>query len=218
MDWFTADLHLGHANIIRYCRREMFLSPDEIEMLNRDENFKVRPESVKEMDSLLIDEINKVVLPADRLYIVGDFCFGRKNDKLSVAEVLVKHYRNRIACKHIELVFGNHEKKLRRSQNLKSIFFQVHDKITINVRKQKIVLDHEAHAIWDCRNHGAWHLYGHSHGGAEAWLDQIMPGRFSMDVGIDWAYKLFGAYRPFSFDEIKSIMDDRFGFGVFSHG
>lgn len=47
--WFTADLHLGHANIIKHCARP-FSSCEEI------------------------DNINKTVVPGDRLFIVGDFC------------------------------------------------------------------------------------------------------------------------------------------------
>jgi hypothetical protein len=30
-----------------------------------------------------------------------------------------------------------------------------------------------------------------------------------MDVGIDNAYKMFGEYRPFSLDEVVSILDKR---------
>jgi len=36
-----------------------------------------------------------------------------------------------------------------------------------------------------------------------------MPGRFSMDVGVDAAFQLFGEYRPFSLDEIENVMSKR---------
>ena len=32
--WFTADLHLGHGNIIRYCKRP-FLSEAELEKMEK---------------------------------------------------------------------------------------------------------------------------------------------------------------------------------------
>ena len=214
MDWFTADLHLGHGNILKYCRRDSFLTEAEIRAIeDGNQKLRVSKESLDRHDAALIDEINKVVERQDTLRIVGDFCFGRKHDKPAVARKIAFHYAQRINCRHVHLVLGNHDKKLR-GQPLGDTFERVYEKITIKIEDQKIALDHEAHAIWDCRNHGAWHLYGHSHGGAEEWLDSIMPGRFSMDVGVDWAYRLFGAYRPISFPEIKTIMDRRSGFGV----
>ncbi len=58
-------------------------------------------------------------------------------------------------------------------------------------------------AVLNKSHHGAIHLYGHSHSSAEEGLDKKFPGRRSMDVGIDNAYRLLGEYRPFSWDEIK---------------
>ena len=57
--WFTADLHLGHFNIIKYTGRP----------------FK----SLKEMNETLIRNWNARVKPEDTVFNVGDFCF--KNTK-----------------------------------------------------------------------------------------------------------------------------------------
>lgn len=57
-------------------------------------------------------------------------------------------------------------------------------------------------------------LYGHAHGAAEDWLDSQMPGRLSMDVGVDNAFKIFGEYRPISSDEIGELFSSRNGFQV----
>lgn len=51
--WFTADLHLGHENIIRYCSRPWT--------------------TIEEHDQALIELWNAVVAPADTVYVVGDF-------------------------------------------------------------------------------------------------------------------------------------------------
>ena len=58
--------------------------------------------------------------------------------------------------------------------------------------------------VWNKSHHGAYHLYGHSHDSMEdkEW------GK-SMDVGVDSAFRILGEYRPFSFDEIKGILDKR---------
>jgi calcineurin-like phosphoesterase family protein len=66
-------------------------------------------------------------------------------------------------------------------------------------------------ALWDGSHRGNVQLYGHSHANAEAKLDQMMPDRRSMDVGVDNAFRLLGEYRPFSLEEISQIMDDRNG-------
>ena len=54
--WFTADLHLGHTNIIKYCNRPF--------------------SSVDEMDEELITRWNECINPTDIVYHLGDFCFG----------------------------------------------------------------------------------------------------------------------------------------------
>ena len=65
---------------------------------------------------------------------------------------------------------------------------------------------------------GAIALYGHSHSNAEVWLDSVMPGRRSMDVGVDNAAKILGEYKPFSFEEISNIMSKKNGFHFDHHG
>jgi len=68
-----------------------------------------------------------------------------------------------------------------------------------------IVLTHCAHAVWEGSHQGSWHLYGHSHATAEKALNDFMPGRRSIDVGVDNAFIVFGEYRPIAFDEINEI-------------
>jgi calcineurin-like phosphoesterase family protein len=54
--FFTADLHIHHANIIKYANRPF--------------------SSVDEMDEVLIENWNKIVSFKDTVYFLGDFCFG----------------------------------------------------------------------------------------------------------------------------------------------
>lgn len=54
--FFTADLHLGHANIIKYCNRPFG--------------------DIDEMDKELIFRWNNRVKPEDTVYHIGDFCWS----------------------------------------------------------------------------------------------------------------------------------------------
>lgn len=80
--WFTADLHFGHANIIKFCNRP----------------FK----NVEDMNYKLLRNINDVVKYDDVLIHVGDFTSSY--DKVNAQKIL-----DRINCKVI-LVKGNHDK------------------------------------------------------------------------------------------------------------
>ena len=57
--FLIADLHVGHANIIRYCSRPFLFS------------------DVAEMDRVLIENWNCVVSPASRVYYLGDLRYGK---------------------------------------------------------------------------------------------------------------------------------------------
>jgi calcineurin-like phosphoesterase family protein len=49
--WFTADFHLGHKNIIRYCNRPFG--------------------TVEEMNRTILDRLNNLVKANDILYFLG---------------------------------------------------------------------------------------------------------------------------------------------------
>jgi calcineurin-like phosphoesterase family protein len=79
--WFTADFHLGHANIIRYCDRPF--------------------QTVSEMDDEILARLNACAVETDTVYFLGDFCRGTGREALA--------YRRRIRCKNIFFVEGNHD-------------------------------------------------------------------------------------------------------------
>ncbi len=79
MIYFTADLHLGHENIIRLCNRPF--------------------SSVEEMDAVLIANWNKKVKKGDTVYILGDLIFKAKDPESYLKEL----NGNKI------LILGNHD-------------------------------------------------------------------------------------------------------------
>ena len=81
--FLIADLHLGHANIIRYCSRP-FLFADS-----------------GEMDHVLIKNWNYTISPATRVYCLGDLSYGR--DAAPAAQ-----YRRRLRG-DIVFIRGNHD-------------------------------------------------------------------------------------------------------------
>jgi calcineurin-like phosphoesterase family protein/2'-5' RNA ligase len=59
--YLISDLHLDHANIIRYCVRPFLFS------------------NVKEMNHILINNWNNIVSDKDEIYFLGDMSFGRRS-------------------------------------------------------------------------------------------------------------------------------------------
>ena len=82
MEWFTADTHFHHANIIRYCDRPF--------------------ESVEQMNETMIARWNERVQRCDTVFHLGDFGFGSRE---GLAEI-----RRRLNGR-IMLVIGNHDRK-----------------------------------------------------------------------------------------------------------
>ena len=72
--WWTADTHLDHANIIRYCNRPF---------ANKDE-----------MNEVIIQNWNSVVKHEDTIYHLGDFAFSKDPGKffhrLNGNKILIK--------------------------------------------------------------------------------------------------------------------------------
>lgn len=84
MRWFTSDLHLGHANVIRYCDRPF--------------------NSVSEMNGVIVALWNSVVAADDEVWVLGDLAMGSIEESLAVAGQLVGN-------KH--LVLGNHDRPFK---------------------------------------------------------------------------------------------------------
>jgi calcineurin-like phosphoesterase family protein/2'-5' RNA ligase len=61
--FFISDLHLDHANIIRYCNRPF--------------------ESVYDMNNFIVNNWNKTVRRNDVVYFLGDMAYGRGSRKIS---------------------------------------------------------------------------------------------------------------------------------------
>jgi len=185
MEWFTSDLHYGHRNI---AGKEISSWKDGYRDFRH----------VCEMNMTIIRNINDNVAESDTLYIAGDLCFTSRSG--------IYGFLQSIICKNIHLILGNHDKELRKHPDryLKDgLLSSISEYKEIYVSKQKICIFHYSPEVWNASRRGSWFLFGHSH-------DNLPESDIrKMDIGIDSAYRILGEYRPFSFDEIKSIMDKR---------
>lgn len=205
--------YFGHGNIIKYCHRP-FLADVDKEALEANggrwhdgtwrgelaSDWRMSREAIDMMNDTIIDGINANVGMDDTLWHLGDFCFAPKSEYRKYALA----YRDRINCKHINIIWGNHD----RRREMDHIFEQEYDLVTVKAygQREKIVLCHYALAVWDGSHRGNWNLYGHSHCTAEKWMAEHMPDRKSMDVGVDNAYRLLGEFRPFSLEELRTMI------------
>lgn len=172
--WFTADLHLGHANIIDYCDRPF----DDVDTMN----------------CALIERWNEVVSPDDEVWILGDFALGRIADTLPLVAQL--------AGRKV-LLTGNHDRCWpghgRRAEGWEQRYLDAgfdeiaHGEVLIEVSGHQPLAchfpyrgdSHDHDRFVDSRpvDHGGWLLHGHVH---ERWLKRDRM----INVGVDvWDYR-----------------------------
>lgn len=182
--WFISDTHFGHANIIKYSNRPY--------------------KDVDEMNSLMVQEWNKLVKPEDEVYHNGDFAFMQYEE----FRKLTWRLNGRIY-----LQLGNHDKMI--IQHRQDILKQGKIVSIENYRELKtagkmIVLFHYGQRVWNKSHHGSIHLYGHSHG-------SLPPHGLSVDAGVD-CKEITHEYRPVHLDEVLAYMAKREQVVVDHHG
>lgn len=186
---FTSDLHFGHETLFEGTRKG---------------RMPAGVETIDDHDEYLLDCINRVVLRDYRLYILGDFAWKNPGK-----------YRQRIRCKHITFIRGNHDK----TQKTINVFGHIHDYKMVKLSTgDRAFLCHYPMYQWDRSHHGTYHFYGHAHGSVERDLDHKMPDRRSLDVGVDNRYNLLGSFGVFTEGEILSVLTGREGHGRVQRG
>jgi len=159
MIFFTADGHLGHKNIIKYCNRPF--------------------SSIEEMDEEIISRWNSKVKADDIVYYMGDFTLGDITQAKNYFRQL-NGYVNMIAP------LEHHDKRWLSKALLdsSSIYTKTYEVtlfepiITLKFNDIVLALCHFPFAEWDRKHHGSWHLHGHSHNRLER-----IPKR--VDIGVD---------------------------------
>lgn len=170
--WITSDLHLGHANIIKYCNRPF--------------------ESKEEMNSSILSELRTKLSWNDVLINLGDNGYGD-------ARFFVDLFSN-LPCKEVYLVMGNHDEEIwnemceivEREEIRKVIMLPpIQEIYTSNssgsgLDHYRIILSHYPLHSWKrshAKNNPSIHFHGHSHG-----LKLSTKGR--LDVGWDLEHRI----------------------------
>jgi len=149
-----------------------------------------------EMNEKMIMAWNNKVPRDAILYHVGDFSFGKAEDTLKIL--------NRLNGT-IRLIKGNHDKI---NPLIKDKFDWIKDYYESKTEDgRKIVMCHYPLLTWNGAHRGSWQLHGHCHHS----LERINQYTTRFDVGVDSTpkYSPLTPYAPYSFGEIKKIMDKR---------
>lgn len=134
MVYFTADLHLGHANILKHTGRPF--------------------DTIEEMNHTLISNWNRKVHRNDTVYIMGDLFFRNAVP----AEELLRQMKGK---KH--LVVGNHDKDWMKTVELTEHFETVQFMAEVNDGNHRLTLCHYPMMAWNKCNRGSFLIHGHIH-------------------------------------------------------
>ena len=155
MNYYIADPHFGHENIIRLCNRPF--------------------STVEEMDEVMIRNWNAVVKPADDVYIGGDFSYRSKN-AIEILDSLN-------GFKH--LVIGNHDTKNLKNPEFRSRFVEIGDILTAKENGIRIIICHYPMVAWNGMYREAWHFFGHIHNNENNAQKIMRTIPKSVNIGVD---------------------------------
>jgi calcineurin-like phosphoesterase family protein len=202
--FFCSDLHLSHKNIIVYSSRPF--------------------DNIDHMNEMLIKNWNETVPTDGIVFFLGDFCFG------SSQKDFISKFWPRLNG-HIYFLFGNHDKAIkkhfREDPPPNVTFLGDYYEFRPDFEAEMIVLSHYMIVNFNKAQHGAYMLFGHSHGSMNDFIEKNMNDARVLDVGVDSLAKTFAKkesrnvetkdYRPISYVELVEYMKPKAGFKVDHH-
>lgn len=189
--FFTSDSHYNHEGLVRGTSKW-----DDVSKCRDFDSLDVH-------NDVIVDNINSRVGSNDILFHLGDWSFGGFER--------IQEFRDRIKCKNIHLILGNHDQHIENNkENIQKIFTSVQYYLEISIGKQFIVMSHWPMKVWNHGHKGAWQLHGHCHNSLQPdniWLAGIVKTsnpRRTMDIGLDT-----NNLDVYSFTELQEIMSKR---------
>lgn len=187
--WITSDTHYSHKNICR--GTTSWRMPDGSLPTHNTRDFA----DLEGMNNAIVNNINKCVMKNDILIFLGDWSFGGFDN--------IKTFYDRLICKNIHLVLGNHDHHIQNDKdNIKSLFLSVQQYLFLEIDKNRFILMHYPISSWNGLDNGVIHLHGHMH-----FVGNKRFGKGKrMDVGMDGHPE----FRPYNLiNEVLPIMENR---------
>ncbi len=169
-----------------------------------DPRGRVSQAAIEAMNDTMINNINAVVGKNDVLYNLGDFLFAKHYEYIQKCEEIL----DRIVCKNIHLIFGNHD-NLGLLRNIRG-FTTKFNYNEIEIDGKTICLFHYPifPGAWNKGHHGSYQLFGHVHGALdghrEGEYNFIPPWSLQLDVGVD-----SHNFKPWHFEEVRTYMNSK---------
>jgi len=185
--WITSDTHYSHKNICRGVTN--WRTKDGKIPIESTRDFN----TIEDMNSVIVDNINSKIGPDDTLIHLGDFSFGGF-DKIG-------QFLDRLVCKNIHLVLGNHDHHIKNNrENIHDRFLSIQNYLEVNIGGADFVLSHYPLCSWNQLSKGAIQLHGHVH----LPTNKKWGNGKRLDVGVDG-----NNYQPYKLTEIVHMMDRR---------
>jgi calcineurin-like phosphoesterase family protein len=179
---FIADLHLGHANCLK---------------------FDARPwDTIDEMDEALIKRWNRKVRPEDHVYVLGDFAYRNRTS--------VKDYTDQLHG-HIHLIRGNHDKRSVEYESCFEEVVDYKDiSVEVNGVKRRVIMSHYFMPFYNGHYYDTIMLHGHTHKTEESVIEEQIKEEIrgrgirceAYNVGCMWQ-----DYEPQTLEEIIARQD-----------
>jgi calcineurin-like phosphoesterase family protein len=185
--WITSDTHYSHKNICRGVTN--WRTKDGKIPIESTRDFN----TIEDMNSFIVDNMNSKIGPDDTLIHLGDFSFGGF-DKIG-------QFLDRLVCKNIHLVLGNHDHHIKNNrENIHDRFLSIQNYLEVNIGGADFVLSHYPLCSWNQLSKGAIQLHGHVH----LPTNKKWGNGKRLDVGVDG-----NNYQPYKLTEIVHMMDRR---------
>ncbi|WP_455490311.1 metallophosphoesterase [Granulicatella sp.] len=157
MQYFIADTHFFHDNIILNCDRPFA--------------------NVEEMNKTIIANWNATVNKNDEVYVLGDMFF-RADDIKEINNTL----KQLNGIKY--LIYGNHDDYINHPDFDTSAFIFIKSYYTFKQNKRKFILFHYPILEWEGKKQGSILLYGHVHNDNPDYYANVL-GKNAFNVGAD---------------------------------
>jgi len=185
--FFTADMHFGHENVLRFDKRP----------------FK----TVAEMDEELIRRWNAKVGKGDLVYVLGDFIWKSSTND---APGLIKSLNGQII-----LIKGNHDRFLHNAAAKGALAgIKDYDDISVTLSdgtSRRCILSHYFIPFYNGHRYNAIHLHGHSHNTEESDEERRIVKEMNnkgYDLKVYNVGCMYWNYEPVTLDEILEKEDE----------